>query len=188
MLRGLAACALRAARYGRLLMSWDVPAVLSIKPLRIAGQSALQSQWVRATDRLSTNQMFSESCPLGSELGSFRGLVCFPHCGAALGAQLLQLGVFGLGSDEDGDVGVGVLPQREEILICGAGFRGVTLHGIGAGEAEMSKRPCRTIPQQPAMVEEFLELASRCLALLRAQVSLGADVHGIQAGVSSAHT
>jgi hypothetical protein len=31
-----------------------------------------------------------------------------------LSKESLQLGVFGLGGDEDGDVRVGVLPQREE--------------------------------------------------------------------------
>ncbi len=36
--------------------------------------------------------------------------------------QLLQLRVFGLGGDENGDSGVGVFPQREEILIRRAGF------------------------------------------------------------------
>jgi hypothetical protein len=55
--------------------------------------------------------MISEFCPLGSELGSFRGLARFPRCGAALGAQLLQLCVFGLGSDENGNVRVRVFAQ-----------------------------------------------------------------------------
>ncbi len=32
-------------------------------------------------------------------------------------AQLSQLGVFSFGFLEDGDVGVGVLPQREKILV-----------------------------------------------------------------------
>jgi len=41
--------------------------------------------------------------------------------------KLVQLGVFGLGGEEDGDAGVSVFPQREEILIGGAGFGGVAL-------------------------------------------------------------
>jgi hypothetical protein len=40
--------------------------------------------------------------------------------------------VFGLGLLEDGNVGIGVFPEREEILIGGAGFRGVALQCIGA--------------------------------------------------------
>jgi hypothetical protein len=35
---------------------------------------------------------------------------------------LLQLGVLRLGFLQDGDVGVGVFPEREEVLICSAGF------------------------------------------------------------------
>jgi hypothetical protein len=36
--------------------------------------------------------------------------------------QLLQLRVLRLGLLQDGDVGVGVFPERKEILIGGAGF------------------------------------------------------------------
>ena len=37
--------------------------------------------------------------------------------GWAARLKLLQLGVFGFGGDENGNVGVGVFPQRKEILI-----------------------------------------------------------------------
>jgi hypothetical protein len=37
----------------------------------------------------------------------------------------LQLGVFGFGGDQDGDVRVGVFPDSKEVLIRGAGLRGV---------------------------------------------------------------
>jgi len=46
-------------------------------------------------------------------------------------SELLKLRVLSFGGDEDGDVGIGVLPQREEILIGRLGFGGVALHGIG---------------------------------------------------------
>lgn len=46
------------------------------------------------------------------------------NCGAARPA-LLQLGVFGLGFFQDADVGVGVFPESEEILIRRLGFGGV---------------------------------------------------------------
>src|SRR5258708_30918303 len=52
------------------------------------------------------------------------------------GKELLQLSVFGLGGDEDGDVGVGVFPESEEILIGGAGFGCITLEHVSAGEGE----------------------------------------------------
>ena len=37
----------------------------------------------------------------------------------------LQLGVFRLGFFEDGDIGVGVLPEGKKILIVGLGFAAV---------------------------------------------------------------
>jgi hypothetical protein len=33
--------------------------------------------------------------------------------------ELMKLGVFGFGGDEDGDVGVGIFPQREKIFVGG---------------------------------------------------------------------
>ena len=45
------------------------------------------------------------------------GLAWFPRCGAALGAQLPQLGVLGFGLLQDGNVRVGVFPDGEEILV-----------------------------------------------------------------------
>ena len=42
-------------------------------------------------------------------------------------ASLVEFGVFGFGLEEDGDVGVGVFPGSEEILIGGAGLSGITL-------------------------------------------------------------
>ena len=44
-----------------------------------------------------------------------------------IGETLLQPRVFRLGLLQDGDVGVGVFPEREEILIGGFGFGSVAL-------------------------------------------------------------
>ncbi len=43
----------------------------------------------------------------------------------------LQLPVFRPGFAQDGDVGVGVFPQREEIIVGGARFGGVALESVG---------------------------------------------------------
>jgi len=48
------------------------------------------------------------------------------------GQGLLQLCVFRFGFLQDRDVRVGVFPEREEILIGGAGFGGVPLQGVSA--------------------------------------------------------
>ena len=46
---------------------------------------------------------------------------------SAASAQLLQFSVFGFGRDEDGNVGIGVLPYCEEILIGNTGSDDVAL-------------------------------------------------------------
>jgi hypothetical protein len=50
----------------------------------------------------------------------------------------LEFGGFEFGLLEDGDVGVGVFPEGEEVMVGGFGVGGVALELIGAGEAEMS--------------------------------------------------
>ena len=55
--------------------------------------------------------------------------------------KLLQLRVLRLGGDEDGNIRVGVSPEREEILIGRARLGRIALQHIGAGEAEMHERP-----------------------------------------------
>ena len=52
----------------------------------------------------------------------------------------VQLGVFGLGFFKDRDVGVGVFPLGEEILIGGAGFGVVPLQDVGASQIQASER------------------------------------------------
>jgi len=53
---------------------------------------------------------------------------------------LFQLCVLRLRFLQDGDVGVGVSPEREEILIGGAGFGRVTLQSVSARQSEASQR------------------------------------------------
>jgi len=52
---------------------------------------------------------------------------------------LLQLGVLCFRRDGDGNIGVGFFPKREEILIGRPRLSGVTLQGVGTGEAEMGE-------------------------------------------------
>jgi hypothetical protein len=52
----------------------------------------------------------------------------------------LQRRVLRLGFLQDGDVGVGVFPEGEEILVGEFGFRRVTREGIRAGESEVRQR------------------------------------------------
>jgi hypothetical protein len=50
--------------------------------------------------------------------------------------ELLQLGVFGFGLLQDGDFGVSVFPQGEEILKGTSGFGRVALNGVGTCQAQ----------------------------------------------------
>ena len=58
---------------------------------------------------------------------------------------LLQLRVFRLGLFQDGDVGIGVFPEDEEVLIGGLSFGGVAGKGTGAGQSQVSKRGERVV-------------------------------------------
>ena len=97
-------------------------------------------------------------------------------------ARLLQLRVLRLGLLQDGNVGVGVFPEREEILICGSGFGGVALQHVGAGEAEMRECADGFVQHNPAMVEDFLELGGGFAALMRGQIGFAAHVNGVHGG------
>jgi hypothetical protein len=56
--------------------------------------------------------------------------------------NLLQLRVLRLGFLQDGDVGVGVFPEREEILVGGAALAGIAaLRGQAASYASEQKPP-----------------------------------------------
>jgi len=55
------------------------------------------------------------------------------------GRVSLHLRVLGFGLLQDGDVGVGVFPEGEEILVGGTGFGSVAVHGIGSTDLEMSQ-------------------------------------------------
>jgi hypothetical protein len=60
---------------------------------------------------------------------------------ARVGTQgLFQLCVLRLSLLQDGDIGVGVFPEREEILIGGAGFGRVALQGVSARQSQPGQR------------------------------------------------
>ena len=85
--------------------------------------------------------------------------------------QLLQLRVVRLGFFQDGDVGVGVFPEGEEILIRGAGFGGVAGHCIGTTELQMAQSAEREVEHDPAVVNDPLELRGRRAAVASHELS-----------------
>jgi len=59
--------------------------------------------------------------------------------GRFLATALLQLPVLSLRLLQNRNVGIGVFPEGEEVLIGGFGFGGVALHGIRSTQLEMSQ-------------------------------------------------
>src|SRR5271170_6131731 len=106
--------------------------------------------------------------------------------------QLLQLRVLRLGLLQDGDVGVGVFPEGEEIFVGvertdagGVGFRslpGFRLQGVRTSHAQMRQRSRPAVPDNPAVVENLLELGGSSAALSRCQVCLAAHIYMVEAG------
>src|SRR6202022_1791480 len=99
-------------------------------------------------------------------------------CGGAsqsVRRRLLQLRILRLGFLQDGDVGVGVFPEREEVLVGGerpdAGgigiraLRGSRLQGIGTSHSQSRQRSRPAIPDDAAVVENLLKLGGGSAAL-----------------------
>jgi hypothetical protein len=94
-------------------------------------------------------------------------------------ALLLEFRVFGFGLLEDGDVGVGVFPEAEEILVRGAGFLRVAGKRVGAGQAQARESADGFVENCARMVDDLLELSRGGAALPQLQISLTANVGGI---------
>src|SRR6266852_2668932 len=104
----------------------------------------------------------------------------------------LQLRVLGFRLLQDGDVGVGVLPEGEEILVGGerpdAGsigiraLRGSRLQGVGTSHSQMRQRSRPAVPDDPAVLENLLKLGGSSTALSGCQVCLSSDICRIEAG------
>ena len=94
----------------------------------------------------------------------------------ALSRVWLQLRVLGFGLLVDGDVGIGVFPEGEEILIRLACGGLVAHHHLRAAELQVRQRPQHEVPDDPGMVEHLLELSSRLLSLAGLQIRLAAHV------------
>jgi hypothetical protein len=68
-----------------------------------------------------------------------------------------------------GDVGVGVFPEVEEILVGGLGFGGVAGEGVGAGGTEMRKRAQREFSTMPRWSRNFWNSAAAAVPLWAAR-------------------
>jgi hypothetical protein len=88
----------------------------------------------------------------------------------------LQLRILSLGCDENRNVGVGISPNCEKILICQLSFCGVTLHGIGSGEAKVRQCARYEVLHQPSVVNEFLKFRCRCVAVVQHEIGFSPHV------------
>ena len=92
----------------------------------------------------------------------------------------------------DGDIGIGIFPQRQEVLVTcqGAGACDVRigtggvlrLQRIRSRHAESCERPSPAVPYDTAVVKNLLEFGGGFLALTCCHIRLAANVRRIQAG------
>src|SRR5580692_7313824 len=88
---------------------------------------------------------------------------------------LLQLRVLRLCLLQDRNLGVGVSPEREEILIGCPGFGCVTLHCASAGHAEMRQHAECVANRDSAAIHNFLKFSRGFGAAMQSQVCLAAQ-------------
>jgi hypothetical protein len=94
--------------------------------------------------------------------------------------SLFQLRVSRLGSDEDGDLRVGVLPQREEILIGSTRFGPVALRRVGATQLQMRKCADQVVLYDASVIENFLKFPRGFASSVSNQKGLTAKIGGTQ--------
>ena len=93
---------------------------------------------------------------------------------------LFQLCVLGFRCDEDGDVGVGVFPEREEILISRASFLRVALQRIGTPQTKMCESAQRAVLHNTPIVYQFLVFAGRLASATLSEVRLSSHVYWVE--------
>jgi hypothetical protein len=81
---------------------------------------------------------------------------------------------------QDGDVGVGVFPECEEVMIGGPRFVRVALQGVGAAKLEMCQRSDYRVQDHPSMVDDLLEFGCRFLATVGCEVGFASQVGGLK--------
>jgi len=70
----------------------------------------------------------------------------------------LQLRVLRFGLFQDWDVGVGIFPEGEEVLVRGSRLSGVTRHHVGSAELEMSQCSGHKVEHDSPVIRYFLKL------------------------------
>src|SRR5678815_4841422 len=91
-----------------------------------------------------------------------------------------QFGVFRLGLREDRDVGVGVFPQSEEILV--GGLRLGQISGLRERSTQLQKRQCAygIRADDPTMTEDLLKFRNSLRISVGVQKSLAPHIRRVQ--------
>src|SRR5579863_6723608 len=93
-------------------------------------------------------------------------------------SPLLQLRILRLGFLQDGNIGVGVVPEGEEILVGRAGGGDVSLEDASACQAEMGEGRCRRVSRHCSVIEEVLEFPRSLGAVPGLQIGYASDING----------
>ena len=94
-------------------------------------------------------------------------------------SPLLQLRVLRSGLLQDGNVGVGIFPEGEEILVRGVALCTVALKSIGTGEIEARERTKSKVENDARVINYLLKLFGGLFAVLFHEECLAAKVHRI---------
>src|SRR5215472_3032096 len=90
---------------------------------------------------------------------------------------LLQLRVLGLSLLQDGDVGVGVFPESEKLLIGGLRLCRVAIDGIPTAELKMRQRPQHIVGYDSAMINDVLKFGCCLLSIPCLQIGFSSHVY-----------
>src|ERR1039457_2554251 len=93
---------------------------------------------------------------------------------------LLQPRVLGFGCLQDGDVGVGVFPEAEEVFIGGERLVLVALHGVSASKTEASKSAPRKVHHHSSVVNELLKFRCRSVAVVQHEIRFPTQINWAQ--------
>ena len=95
-----------------------------------------------AGDGLPSQCVSFRAARIAAAISSAPGLPTYRHKRnwSAASNRLLQFRVLGLGLLEDGDIGVGVFPQGEEILVRGACFGRVARQNVRSADLQVCQR------------------------------------------------
>ena len=91
-----------------------------------------------------------------------------------------QPSIFPLGLLQDRNIAIGIFPECEKVLVCGASLIDIAFHRIGAGKAQVRERANWIVQHDAAMVDNLLELRRGFAALPTGEKRFSTKLSGIQ--------